>query len=175
MERLARGRVSPDGPRTGETMRDFTKRAGLVVASTALVLGGLSACGSDDDGGGSSAPDNASKDDFCQAFNGLYSKVMAGADSTDAKSTIAALKEWAGDMKKVGTPDEMPDDARKGFEVFVEQASQIDDDASLADLNDLGKDLPQEDQDAGDAFGDWATKNCPAPTDLPSLDSVPSE
>ena len=51
----------------------------------------------------------------------------------------------------------------------VEQAQKIDDDASLDDLQNLGDDLPQSDQDAGDAFGEWATDNCPM--DVPSLEA----
>jgi hypothetical protein len=150
-------------------MRAWMRRTGLVTAGAVLALGGLTACGgSDSDGGGSSAPDDASKDDFCKAFSGLYDKVMTGASSEDPSDAIAAFKDWANDMKDVGTPSEMPDDARRGFEVFIQEALKIDDNASQEDLQNLGDDLPQADQDAGDAFGDWATENCPAA--IPSLD-----
>lgn len=168
-------------------------RAALTIASTALVLTGVTACGSDSagDGGGSgsAAPANASKDDFCTAFNGLYEKVMADLTSADTSKAITAFKEWAADMKDVGTPDDMPEDARRGFEVFVDAAQDIDDDASIDDLQNLGDDLSQADQDAGDTFGEWASENCPSdlsdlassipsdlPTDLPSdLPTDPSE
>jgi len=154
-----------------------TTRAALTIASVALVLTGLTACGGDSDGGGSgsAAPDDASKDDFCTAFNGLYEKVMADLTSADTSKAITAFKDWAADMKKVGTPDDMPEDARRGFEVFVDAAQDIDDDATIDDLQNLGGDLSKADQDAGDTFGDWASENCPSalPSDLAS--SIPSD
>ncbi|MEP9362852.1 hypothetical protein ABLE68_07805 [Nocardioides sp. CN2-186] len=168
-----------------------TTRAALTIASGALLLSGLTACGGSDGGGsGSAAPDDASKDDFCTAFNGLYEKVMADMTSADTSKAIAAFKDWAADMKKVGTPDDMPEDARRGFEVFVDAAAKIDDDATVDDLQNLGDDLSQADQDAGDTFGNWASDNCPSglptddasalssaiPSDLPSdLPTDPSE
>ena len=148
-------------------MGTWAKRSGLAVATTALVLGGLTGCGGDDDGGGSSAPDDASKEDFCSTFNGLYTDVMADVDPDDDSAAIKALKSWVDDMKEVGTPEDMPEDARKGFEVFIDEASKIDDDASMDDLDSLGDDLSDEDNDAAEAFGEWATDNCPM--DLPSI------
>lgn len=149
------------------------RRTGVALATAAVLLGALTACGGD--GGGSGAPDNASKEDFCQAFNGLFGKVMAQATSGDSSAMIRALKDWAADIEKVGTPSDMPDDARHGFELFVDQAKQIDDDATLEDLQNLGEDLSADDQADGEAFSTWTTQNCPM--DLPSLDAsdLPTE
>ncbi|MBZ5739328.1 hypothetical protein [Nocardioides mangrovi] len=158
-------------------MRAWARRTGLVAAGAVLALGGLTACGGSDggDGGGGSgsdAPADASKDDFCEAFSGLYDAVLSQSTSGETSNAIKAFKDWANDMKDVGTPSDMPDDARQGFEVFIDAALKIDDDASVDDLQNFGDDLPQSDQDAGEAFGDWATQNCPSaiPTDLPSVD-----
>ena len=158
-------------------MQAWMRRTGLVAAGAVLALGGLTACGGSDgsDGGGgdgsADAPADATKDEFCEAFTDLYDKVLAGSGSGDSSDTVKAFKEWAGDMKEVGTPSEMPDDARHGFEVFVDTALELDDNASPDDLQNLGDDLSQEDQDAGDTFGDWATENCPSA--LPSMESTP--
>ena len=155
------------------TARSMRRTA--AAASLALVAS-LTACGGDSGGGsGSSAPDNASLDDFCQAFNGLFDTVMAQATSgdADASAMITALKKWAADMEDVGTPSDMPDDARHGFELFVDQAKKLDENATLQDLENLGEDLSSDDQADGEAFSEWTTKNCPLdlPSGLPSIDS----
>jgi hypothetical protein len=142
-------------------------RALRTLAGLALVAS-LTACGGSDGGSGSAAPDDASTDDFCGGFNGLFEKVLAQATSGDSSAMIAALKDWAGDMEDIGTPSDMPDDARHGFELFVEQAKDLDEDATLADLEKLGEDFSEEDQADGEAFSAWTEANCPI--DLPSLD-----
>lgn len=151
------------------------RRAALTLASTALMLGGLAGCGGSDGGSsGSAAPDHASKDDFCRAFNGLFAKVVSEAGSGDTSRAIGAMKAWAADMQAVGTPSDMPDDARHGFEVFVAAARKIDADASLSELTDFGSTLPQGDQADAEAFGAWASTHCPgALSDLSS--ALPSE
>ena len=154
-------------------MRATTQKATLVLASTALVLGTLAGCGDDGGGGGSSAPDNTSTAEFCEAFNSLFTEVMAKAGDGDMSTVVSAIKEWAENMQEVGTPDDMPDEVRDGFEVFIDAASEIDEDATLEDLQDLGGDLSEADQEAGDAFGDWATETCP--TAIPGLDDLPSD
>jgi hypothetical protein len=152
-------------------------RAALTIAGLALAFGGLTGCGGSDDGGGSSAPADASKDDFCEAFNGLFETVMAQATEADTSAMVKAIKEWAADVEDVGTPNDMPDDARHGFELLVQQAKDIDDDATLEDFENLGKDLSADDEKDGKAFTDWATANCPLDlpglpggSDLPSID-----
>ncbi len=152
----------------GATARKTT----LALAGTALALGTLAGCGGGDDSG-SSAPDNASTEEFCDAFNSLFTEVMAEAGTGDMSQAVSAIKEWAENMEEVGTPDDMPDEAREGFEVFVKAAGEIDEDAKLEDLQNLGGDLSESDQEAGDAFGDWATETCP--TELPDISDLPSE
>jgi hypothetical protein len=100
---------------------------------------------------------------------------MAQATSGDPSTMIKALKDWAADIEKVGTPSDMPDDARHGFELFVDEAKKIEDDATLEDLQNLGEDLSSEDQADGEAFSTWTTENCPM--ELPSLNpsDLPSE
>ncbi len=147
-------------------MRALRILAGLALAAS------LTACGGSDGGSGSAAPDDASKDDFCEGFNGLFEKVLAQATSGDSSAMITALKDWAGDMEDVGTPSDMPDDARRGFELFVEQAKNLDEDATLADLETLGEDFSDADQADGEAFSAWTEENCPI--DLPGLPSIDS-
>lgn len=140
-------------------------RTALTLAGLALVLGGLAGCGSDDDGesDAAAAPENASVDDFCTKFNGLYDKLFSG--------DLSSVKDWAADMADVGTPGDMPDDARKGYEVMIATIKGLDDNLSLEDFQSLGDDLSAADNEAVDAFGDWTTDTCPEPDlDLPSID-----
>lgn len=146
----------------------------LAAAASLVLVASLSACGGGEGGiSGSGAPDNASTDDFCEAYNGLFKALMSsGADESTA---IKALKQWASDMEEVGTPEDIPEDARRGFELLVETASNIDDDATLEDLSNLDKDFDEDDQKYGEAFTTWATETCPTdlsdmglPTDLPT-------
>src|SRR5690349_21357121 len=98
-------------------MRATVRKAAVALAGTALAIGTLAGCG--DDSGGSAAPDNASTEEFCDAFATLFTEIMAQAVTGDPDVTVKAIKEWAGTMQEVGTPDDMPDDVRDGFEVFI--------------------------------------------------------
>ncbi|ABL79700.1 MULTISPECIES: hypothetical protein [unclassified Nocardioides] len=148
--------------------RALILRRGAVAVGLAL-MASLSACGGDDGGGsGAKAPDDASTDDFCATFNSLFEKVLSQATSGDSAAVISALKDWAADIEDVGTPSAMPDDARHGFELFVDQAKKLDENASLEDLQNLGDDLSADDQADGEAFTTWTEENCPL--DIPGLD-----
>lgn len=133
-----------------------------------LLLASVSACG----GGGSDAPDNASEADFCEAYNSLFT-AMSGSETGDTESAIKALKKWAADLEKVGTPDGMPADARHGFELIIETAKHIDDNASEESLQSLSGDFSTDEKKDGDAFTAWATEQCPV--DLGELDGTPTE
>ncbi len=129
----------------------------LLVAAL-LVAGSLTAgCGGD---GGAAAPESASTEDFCQAYNGLFDAFSASEAPSDEES-VKALKDWAAEMKGTGTPKDVPKDARRGFEVILETVDKIDDDATQDELKDLTDDLSTSDQDDSAAFGEYATKTCP--------------
>lgn len=142
----------------------------VLVASLLLVAGTTAACG-DDSGSNdaSDAPQSASTDDFCDAYNGLFDKLMS-SDSPSDDEAVKAFKDWASEMTNVGTPEDMPDDARRGFEVAISTISDIDDDASQKDLENLDDQLSDDEKKDSQAFGAWATETCPSdvPSDLPS-------
>lgn len=156
-------------------MRATARKAAVAVASTVLAIGTLAGCGGDGDGdSGSSAPDNASTEDFCDTFATFFTDIMSEAMGGDPDQAVAAIKEWAGEMQEVGTPEDMPDEVRDGFEVFVDAAQDLPDDATMDDLQNLGGDLSEADQDAGDAFGDWAGETCPDAM-LSGIGDLPTE
>ena len=142
-----------------------------VALAAAALTAGLTGCsddsGSGGSGGGAAAPQDASVEEFCETFNGLFDQVLSEDVAGDQAAMVRALQEWAREIEEVGTPSDIPDDARRGFELFVEQAQEIDEDATLADLERLGEDLSEADQAAGDAFSDWAQDSCPL--DVPPL------
>ncbi len=151
------------------------RAAAAGVALAAVLTASLTACGGG--GSGSSAPTDASKDEFCSTFNSLFETMMSEATASgDASGMVAAMKKWVAKMEDVGTPGDMPDDARHGFELFVGEVKKLDDKATASDLEHIGDGLSSADQKDGEAFGDWTTKNCPLdlpsidPSDLPSMD-----
>ena len=161
----------------------MTIRARLTLAGAVLLVGTVtSACG-----GGSGAPSDASQDGFCEAANSLMSDLVPEDLSTPElpsdEDMAQAVKDWGSRMEEVGTPEDIPDDARKGFEAVVDQAKEIDAaDFSLEKLEELekgGADASKEVEEQADAFGDYLTKTCGNPMDdvempeLPELPEIP--
>ena len=133
-----------------------------------LLLTGTAAC----QASGSGASDGASVDEFCEAYFGLFSGEMSEIDPgaserEQGKAMTDALRAWAAELEEVGTPDDMPDLARAGFEVIVSAAAELapGDAHNLADLDD---DFTEDDLDATQAFEEYATQNCESPFDNPT-------
>ena len=128
----------------------------LVVAGLLTLMGGVSACG----GGSSSAaagsadgPTDASKTDFCATLSNL------GEDTTP--------KGLAAAFKKVGTPSDIDDSSRHGYEVLVDHLATMADDTTGSDLTAMEKDLSASDQADVGAFTAYLAKEC-VPTADPS-------
>lgn len=158
----------------------MTIRARLTLTGAVLLVGAVtSACG---EGGG--APTDASKDGFCEAANSLMSDLLPEDLSTPElpsdEDMAQAVKDWGSRMEEVGTPDDIPDDAREGFEAVVDQAREIDAaDFSIEKLEELeqgGADASKEVEEQADAFGDYLTETCGNPMDdieMPELPEIP--
>ncbi|KQY57512.1 MULTISPECIES: hypothetical protein [unclassified Nocardioides] len=112
------------------------RRLALVGASLVLV-GGLAACGG--------SPDDASKDDFCKAMD----KVGKAGDDFDK------YKDAVDELSDTGTPENIDDDARDGFEFLVDEVGDAD---SEKDLDDV--DVKGDDKKATEAFGKYYAKEC---------------
>lgn len=130
------------------TLRRLGAAAGLALAATAL-----SACG-----GPSEAPEDASTEDFCAAFTD-FPEPEEGEDSP-SQDTVDA---YVDNLEETGTPEDMPDDARKGWEAWVDTMSEIDVDDSEEDLEKEVEEL-QEDADVK-AFQEYAGEACGAGLD----------
>jgi hypothetical protein len=125
-----------------------------LATGAAVVIAGLSlvACGSDDDGGGGGggdagdSPDNASTEDFCKVFTDVTSD-LSGGGSADEQADAA--HEVADKFSDVGTPEDMPEDARNGFEVFIGFLADVDSD----DIEAFDEADPTDDDAFADALG----------------------
>ncbi|GAA5140744.1 hypothetical protein GCM10023340_01370 [Nocardioides marinquilinus] len=145
------------------------------LGAPAVLLVSLTACGG---GPGGDAPEDASVEEFCTA----YAKSVNLANGED-------IKNWAEDMADVGTPEDLSDEQRKGFEVLVDTAADVDEDADLSDLED--EEVSGDDKDAVESLTTYVTGNCsdqisealgveapdlpdPAAPDLSDLPEVPT-
>lgn len=154
-------------------------RTRLSVSSVVLLVGALaSACGS---GGGGGAPDDASAKDFCQTQTSLLEDLLPD-DMTNPKlpsgeDMAQAVKDWGAKIEKVGTPDDISDDARKGFERIVEMAGDIDPaDFSIDKLDELqagGAEASAKAKKQADAFAKYLTETCGNPLDSLDLPEMP--
>ena len=95
------------------------------IAAALLVIS-AAGCGGDDEGGsdgdrprGSDAPRNASVEDFCATFE--ETSLISGAD---------AAKRLA----ETGTPADIPEDARRGFEYLIDHPEGGQDVATNEDV-----------------------------------------
>jgi hypothetical protein len=66
-------------------------------------------------------------------------------------------------MRDVGTPGGPPADARRGLELIITTAESLNEDASRAELDDLGASFTPAQAKDGAAFNARATQECPAP------------
>lgn len=134
-------------------------RLPLLAASLVLVAGTATACG-----GG--APTDASAKDFCDAVTNITTTAVEAAGDAPSEDQVKAMKGAFADLEEVGTPDDIPDDAREGFEIVVEAIADVDDDATAEELEKAGDDFSGDDETKTDAFGEYIAETC---TDLGSL------
>src|SRR5262245_53156129 len=106
------------------------KRMSLLAAQV-LAIGLLTACG--DESGVAAAPKDASVDDYCQPYRHQAVLLSKKKHLSDAK-VVEIARHTAAKLQDVGTPSDMPDDARKGFEIVVEQLNALPKDATAGDV-----------------------------------------
>jgi hypothetical protein len=130
------------------------KRPAAVVGAAVLLSISLSACGG--------PPTDASVKDYCAAVNDDSDFEDFGEDSTE-EDFVDALQSFADRLEKVGTPEDIPDDAREGFEISLDAVEDLDpDDIDLKNLDDsaLEDDLSDDEKDKLDAYNEYENKTC---------------
>ena len=139
-------------------MTSIQRPAAAAGAAVLLALS-LTACGS-------SYPTDAPKSDFCDSF------AKAALTSFDIEGEEPTEDEWENiqkayeDLGEVGTPDNISDDNREGFEVAVDTITDLSYDDAKESFGDEGDDnLPgvsKEESDKAEQFFDWAGGECEA-------------
>jgi hypothetical protein len=110
-------------------------KLGLLAACLVLVAGGAVACGDDGDGDSSKKDEGASTADFCGAFQAFSDDLD---DVTGQESNLGEiLKKAAKRIEDVGTPDDIPDDAKEGLQLTLDAIMDLPDDASVEDMGGL--------------------------------------
>ena len=144
-------------------------RTGLLTASLVLVGASLVGCS-----GG--APTDASEDEFCTGYLSLASDLGTLVDATDEEA-LDSIKTWAEELEQVGTPEDIPDEARDGFELMIEELAALDGDDTTEDFQ-LLDNLSDAEAEASTAFEKYTTDACGAmqldTPELPELQEIPT-
>ncbi len=125
-----------------------------VVACAALLAG----CG----GPGADAPRDASIEDFCAAKTWM---VVEGTDRFFASGLpsddelVLLVHDWAVELVRVGTPDNMSPAARSGFEKLIARLEEME----AGDVEERGFNWEDGDweNDEEKSFARYVTNTCP--------------
>lgn len=121
-------------------------RRTLGTAILALAATFLAACGG--------PPDDAPTEDFCDVLNDFPTDPDQGA-----------IDDYIKGLNDVGTPDDIPDDARDGFELSIDLLKDMDFDGTpeeiIQELQQARDDLSDEDAEKLDAFEEYQSEECP--------------
>ncbi len=123
-------------------------RVGGLVLSLVTSAGLLAGCG---------APSDASLESFCAATRDVQS---AGDGADNPADEVKAVKEAYADLEEVGTPADIPRQARDGFEVIGAAIAAVPDDASEADLDQVDERVGAAGQDQVEAFFLYVSTAC---------------
>lgn len=125
----------------------------MAIAASLLLVGiGTSACGGDSN----SAPTDASMETFCSTLTSI-------ADDASAEDVAEALT-------KVGTPSDIPADARAGFEFMVDNAKELEE-FDPSDASALEDKFGATDAKNMTAFVNYLVSSCVGnmlPTEIPT-------
>jgi hypothetical protein len=137
--------------------------AGLLLAAPALV-----SCGGDDSGAAASGQDETSRatvsvEEFCGAaeeFENLFGEL----DVENSGDDVRALKDAAQELKDLGTPDDIPDDAREGLTLTLDKLIALPDDATADDFDAFFA-FDEEERAASMEFEGYLDDHCDYRTD----------
>lgn len=135
------------------------RRAVAAAGAATLLALSLTACGDDDkEGNAKDAPSDASQDEFCDAWNDAFN-VLTSIEDAPSEDEWEEFQDKVEKMGDVGTSDDISDDNRKGFEVFVDVVTTSDYDDSA----DFGTGLPgasEDEQKKAESFITYAATTC---------------
>ena len=76
---------------------------------------------------------------------------------------------------ETGTPEDMPEDARAGFETTMTLINDLDDDAQQEDFEKIDEDLTEDETAQVDEFDTYTTDTCGSPMDNMEVPEIPTE
>ena len=98
----------------------------------------------------------ASTEDFCGGLPGLRGRPRGLTG--DEANLGEILKKAAQRIEDVGTPDDIPDDAKEGLQLTLDAIADLPDDASAEDMGGLEDDFSADDKKKTDAFSDTSRR-----------------
>ena len=134
-------------------------KLGLLLGGVLLAAPGLVSCGGDDAAGSGGGEDKVSVDEFCGAAE-KFENTFTETDTTNLPDGLKALRDAAQELKDVGTPEAIPDDAREGLELTLDKLIGLPDDADETDLMDL-LDFDEDERAKSMAFEGYLDDTCP--------------
>lgn len=126
------------------------KKPVLLLASLVLAGSALTACGGDD---ADSAPTNASKKEFCQGFLDMSADGAKLGSDPSASEMVDFAHDFADKMIEIGTPEDMPDEARKNYLAAMDKLKNVKESDVKGDKN------PMEDVD-DEGVSEYMQKAC---------------
>lgn len=117
-------------------------RVALSVAAAALLA--MTACSASGDT--STAPTDADPDEFCEVWEDFAGMEPSVGDDINGWDTD--FTNWPKKLRKVGTPSDMTEQQRRGWEVYVETFDEWQGESGF----DREDDLSSSDNDAWNAF-----------------------
>ncbi len=153
--------TSAESSETSETTDDATDDSESVDTSDATDTATDETDASDD----SSLP--VTDSEFCEVFVGSFDAI--GTDETPTEENWAAFQAELEKLDEIGIPDDAPEDAQEGFEVFVDALGDLDYDEAVESFDE--DELPgvsPEDNAKAEAFTQWAFTECLDLGDIPS-------
>lgn len=156
------------------------KRPAAAIGAAALLAFSLAACGGDSGGSsGGDSPANASKDDFCSALKDAY-QPLAGIEDEPTEDQWRSFQDSIDKLSGVGTPDDISDDARVGFDAFVKAVGDTDYEEAKDYAGDTFPGVDKGDEDKVVEFLTYSETTCPdvfgVPSDIPTeLSDLPSD
>jgi hypothetical protein len=134
-------------------------RLGLALGGVLLAVPGLISCGGDEEDGSGDGKDEVTVEEFCAEAE-TFENTFFETDTTNLVEGVEALQDAARDLKDVGTPDDIPDDAREGLELTLDKLIALPDGADETDLLDV-LDLNEDERAKSMAFEDYLDATCP--------------
>lgn len=146
------------------------KRPLATAGATVLLALSLTACG-----GG--PPSDASVKDYCDAVRGDANTEAFGKafQDKDYDKIVDLFKEQAEKVEKVGTPKDISDEAREGFEIQLDAIKDIDGDdvkkafESKSDSDPFEDKISKDDKKKVEAYTKYESETCSG-SDAPSVD-----